>query len=144
MSQVVQAPPSASSLSVTASVEVELDEDVQTFIHKMASSFEKLVKQYVQAKRNLKIAEDELEVLHDSTSMRYPPGILSFKSPLENVELDKLDSKAAAADFEFKVMLRAGSSRRESMALIRHASAVIFREIIVKLFVIMFNICSHW
>ena len=129
VSQVVQAAPPASSMSVTASVEVELDEDVQTFVHKMASSFEKLVKKYVQAKRNLKIDEDELEVLHDSTSMRYPPGIRPFKSPLENVELDKLYSKAAVADFEFKVMLRAGSSRRESMALIHHASAVIFREI---------------
>ena len=37
VSQVVHAPLPASSLSVTASVEVELDEDVQTFIHKMAS-----------------------------------------------------------------------------------------------------------
>ena len=83
VSQVVQAPLPASSLSVTASVEVALDEDVQTFIHKMASSFEKVVKKYVQAKRNLKIADDELEVLHDSTSMRYPPGIRPFKSPLE-------------------------------------------------------------
>ena len=34
---------SASSCSATASVEAELGEDVQTFIHKMASSFEKLV-----------------------------------------------------------------------------------------------------
>ena len=32
---------SASSGSVTASVEAELGEDVQIFIHKMASSFEK-------------------------------------------------------------------------------------------------------
>jgi hypothetical protein len=44
----------ASSLSVTASVETELNEELQLFINKMESSFEGLVKKYVQAKRNLK------------------------------------------------------------------------------------------
>jgi hypothetical protein len=36
----------------------ELTEEVSTFINKMASSFEKVVKKYVQAKRNLKTAEE--------------------------------------------------------------------------------------
>ena len=48
----------ASSVSVTASVEEDLTEEVSTFINKMASSFEKVVKKYVQAKRNLKTAEE--------------------------------------------------------------------------------------
>jgi hypothetical protein len=43
---------------VTASVEEDLTEEVSTFINKMASSFEKVVKKYVQAKRNLKTAEE--------------------------------------------------------------------------------------
>jgi len=48
----------AASVSVTASVEEDLTEEVSTFINKMASSFEKVVKKYVQAKRNLKTAEE--------------------------------------------------------------------------------------
>ena len=64
----------AASVSVTASVEEDLTEEVSTFINKMASSFEKVVKKYVQAKRNRKPVEEELEVLHDQSSMRYPSG----------------------------------------------------------------------
>ena len=64
----------ASSVSVTAAVEKDLTEEASAFIIKMASYFEKVVKKYVQAKRNLKTAEEELEVLHDQSSMRYPSG----------------------------------------------------------------------
>jgi hypothetical protein len=64
----------ASSVSVTAAVEKDLTEEASAFINKMASYFEKVVKKYVQAKRNLKTAEEELEVLHDQSSMRYPSG----------------------------------------------------------------------
>ena len=49
-SQVQQPVQQASSLSVTASAETELDEGLQLFINKMASSFEKIDKKYVQAK----------------------------------------------------------------------------------------------
>ena len=73
---------------MTASVEEELTEGASTFINKTAIYFEKVVKKYVQAKRNLKISEEELEVLHDQSSMRYQLGIRPFKRPLDNVELD--------------------------------------------------------
>ena len=56
-SQLVAAQP-VSSVSVTASVEEELTEEVNTFINKTASSFDKVVKKYVQAQRNLKTAEE--------------------------------------------------------------------------------------
>ncbi len=49
-SQVQQPVQQASSLSVTASAETELDEGLQLVINKMASSFEKIDKKYVQAK----------------------------------------------------------------------------------------------
>jgi hypothetical protein len=40
----------AASVSVTASVEEDLTEEVSTFINKMASPFEKVVKKYVSSK----------------------------------------------------------------------------------------------
>ena len=87
---------------MTASVEEELTEDASLFINKTASSFEKAVKNYVQAKRNLKTAEKELEVLHDQSAMRYPSGIRPFKSPLENVELDKPLVRSMTSEVEFQ------------------------------------------
>jgi len=53
VSQPVQVQQVSASVSATAAVCGELSGEVQTFIHKMASACEKLVKKYAQAQRNL-------------------------------------------------------------------------------------------
>ena len=60
--------------------------------------------------------------------MRYPPRIRPFKSPMENVELDKPLTRATGAHFEFKVALKAGVPRREAMAAMHNSSAIIPRN----------------
>jgi len=61
---------------------------------------------------------------------------------MENVELDKPLARAPGADFEFKVTLQAGESRREAMVVIHHSSC--FEQLIVKQFELTVRICSRW
>ena len=66
-------------------------------------------------------------VLRDTSTMRYPPRTRPFKSPMENVELDKpLQRAAQKGEYEHKIVLNAGISRREAMARIHHSSALLF------------------
>jgi len=65
--------------------------------------------------------------------MRYPAGVRPFKSPLENVELDKQWVRSMVSEVEFRVVLKQGISRRDAMALIQHSSAVFFVQSAMKL-----------
>ena len=51
----------------------------------------------------------------------YPVKVKAFKPAIDNLDLDKILEAAKANDFEFKVHIRRGTSRRDAMIAIHHA-----------------------
>jgi hypothetical protein len=67
-----------------------------------------------------------------SHGLRYPAGTKAFKAPAEQVELDKGFSHCQTQDYELKIVIPKGSSRREAMAEAHHATTLFLKKVALE------------
>ena len=90
-------------------------------ITKASVRFEKDVMKLLKAESKLSHDMADIKVLEDlNHGRRYPPGVRPFKSPEEQVELDKCLINALDDDNALIIKIPKGSSRREAMEIVHH------------------------
>eukprot|EP00973_Karenia_brevis_P079680 11056010-Karenia_brevis.AAC.1 len=59
----------------------------------------------------------------------YPPNVKAFNAPVEQIELDDVWSKCRDDNYEFKVVIEKGFTRRQAMSSIHWQTSKVVKEI---------------
>ena len=132
-SQVAAATSAVTAAQMSAKQEAKVDEnnsrknipaEVQKKLEVAALKHERKVEKFLKAKRRMEKNQKNMDIFSaDASFERYPPGSRPFGSCPTFEELDVGWSKCIGSDFEFKVMIKQGATRREAMRAVHWHTA---------------------
>ena len=107
--------------------------ELERLFGKEKGKFGKKVSSYLKSIDMLKTREKEADVMmHDRTCEVYPEPMRGFKAYPSEAELDTVFSKCNETDFEYKVTIPKGTSRRRTMEILHHQMTAMHKVVLVE------------
>lgn len=94
--------------------------ELEKHISKVTSQFEKQVVKFLKNKELLSAGIEQLKVLNEPGTIRYPSGIRPFKSPEERLDLDDVLQQCQSQESVLSISLTTGTTRRAAMQQVHH------------------------
>lgn len=107
----------------------KLPKAVIKHIDKVAKNFTKTVEKRWRAEQALEKAMQDVAVMSEKGGVRYPSGVRPWRGPAEFLELDQQLEEAKLQDYEVRVVLPRGISRRDAARQLHQAAAKEIRKI---------------
>ena len=127
--------PAASSTDVFGISELLVDapskllpKEVVQHLKKVARPFDKSVDRYVRNKRPVRKVEEDLVIMRDGSSRRYPPGVRPFASQGDLETLDEPLMGSTGNACVITITIPKNSTIKDSMEIVHHRAALFMKE----------------
>ena len=95
----------------------------------VATKFEKTAMKFVMSNKKAEKVQQDLAIFNTAGSYKYPPGVQPYKERSDEVEYDKVWSKASDQDFGIQIQIPAGATRHDVLRQCHHRFARLQKEI---------------
>ena len=105
-----------------------LPKEVAQHLKKVARSFDKSFDRYVRNKRPVRKVEEDLVIMRDGSSRRYPPGVRPFPSQGDLETLDEPLMGSTGNACVITITIPKNSTIKDSMEIVHHRAAFFMKE----------------